>query len=76
MNSVALTQRIVGSNDEKVVVLYRQRGQWIDGRSCDCEVLGLYRLLDGKVVRLQMFYFDPVLVAEFLGSAAGSNGWL
>lgn len=35
----------------------------------DSEVLGLYRLHDGKVARAQMFYFDVESVAKFLAKA-------
>jgi len=70
-----LNPRIIASKDEEVVLLYHQRGKRIDdGRSCDCEVLGLYRVVGGKVVRLQMFYFDPVQVTNFLSSATEANG--
>jgi ketosteroid isomerase-like protein len=58
--------RVIASNDVEVVVHYHQRGTDASGRSCDSEVLGLYQVENGKVTRLQMFYFDPAHVARFL----------
>jgi hypothetical protein len=40
---------------------------------CDAEVLGLYTVDGRKVRRLQMFYFDPQQVSEFLNSQAPTN---
>jgi ketosteroid isomerase-like protein len=62
--------RLVASNDDEVVVHYHQRGTDHDGRTCDSEVLAVYRVENGKVTRLQMFYFEPEKVAEFLSAAA------
>jgi ketosteroid isomerase-like protein len=62
--------RIVASNDDEVVVHYHQRGTDQLGRSCDSEVLALYRVEDGMVSRLQMFYFEPEKVAAFLTDGA------
>ena len=61
-----LEHRIIASNDYEVVALYHQRGTDENGRSCETEVLALYRIVDGRVSRLQMFYFDPVQIAAFL----------
>jgi ketosteroid isomerase-like protein len=69
-----IEKRVIASNDVEVVVHYHQRGIDPSGRSCDSEVLGLYRVENGKVTRLQMFYFDPEQVADFLTrSAAGRS---
>jgi ketosteroid isomerase-like protein len=69
-----IEKRVIASNDVEVVVLYHQRGIDPSGRSCDNEVVGLYRVENGKVTRLQMFYFDPEHVADFLTrSAAGRS---
>ena len=62
--------RVVASNNDEVVVHYHQRGVHQSGRRCDSEVLALYRVVDGKVARLQMFYFEPDKVADFLIEAA------
>jgi ketosteroid isomerase-like protein len=62
--------RVVASNDEEVVVHYHQRGTDRTGRSCDSEVLAIYRVENGKVSRLQMFYFEPEKVADFLRAAS------
>jgi ketosteroid isomerase-like protein len=69
-----IEKRVIASNDVEVVVHYHQRGIDPSGRSCDSEVLGLYRVENGKVTRLQMFHFDPEQVADFLTrSAAGRS---
>lgn len=65
--------RIVASNDDEVVVHYHQRGIDQSGRSCDSEVLALYQVENGKVTRLQMFYFEPEKVADFLTGAASQS---
>src|ERR671910_484164 len=39
-------------------------------RTCDSEVLAIYRVENGKVTRLQMFYFEPEKIANFLTAAA------
>ena len=62
--------RVVASNDEEVVVHYHQRGTDQSGRTCDSEVLAIYRVENGKVTRLQMFYFEPEKIANFLTAAA------
>jgi len=61
--------RVVAANGNEVVVLWHQRGLSPNGERCDSEVLGYYRLRDGKLARAQMFYFDPVSVAAFLQRA-------
>jgi ketosteroid isomerase-like protein len=57
---------VVAANGDKVVVLWRQRGFSPSGERFDGEVLGLYRISDGKLARAQMFYFDTAAVAAFL----------
>ena len=61
--------RIVGANEEEVVVLWRQRGLSPSGQRFDGEVLGLYQIRDGKLARAQMFYFDTAEVAAFLAGS-------
>jgi uncharacterized protein len=63
--------RVVAASDDEVVVLWRQRGVTAAGDRFDGEVLGLYRLHDGKLARAQMFYFDTAAVARFLAKAKG-----
>ena len=58
--------RIVAATDREVVVVWRQRGLSPNGERLDTPVLGLYQVRDGKLARAQMFYFDPVAVADFL----------
>jgi ketosteroid isomerase-like protein len=60
--------RVVAADDEDVVVLYHQRGRSSAGRQFDQEVLGWYRVVDGKFARAQMFYFDTVALVDFLSS--------
>ncbi|HYT87184.1 MAG TPA: hypothetical protein VEL76_00560, partial [Gemmataceae bacterium] len=52
-----------------VVVLWHQRGVTPAGARFDGEVLGLYRVLEGKLARAQMFYFDTVPLVSFLARA-------
>src|SRR5262249_56372910 len=61
--------RVVAASDDEVVVLWQQRGISPAGERFDGEVLGLYRLRDGKLARAQMFYFDTEAVARFLARA-------
>ena len=60
--------RVVATSDDEVVVLWRQRGVTPAGVRFDGEVLGLYEVLDGKLARAQMFYFDTVPLASFLAA--------
>ncbi len=61
--------RVVAASDDEVVVLWQQRGISAAGERFDGEVLGLYRLRDGKLARAQMFYFDTTAVNNFLARA-------
>jgi ketosteroid isomerase-like protein len=61
--------RVVATNDNEVMVLYRQSGLSPAGDRYDGEVLGLYEFRQGKLTRAQMFYFDEVGAAEFLAKA-------
>jgi ketosteroid isomerase-like protein len=63
--------RVVAANDDEVVILYRQRGKSATGERYDGEVLGLYRLREGKLARAQMFYFDEAEAVRFLAGATG-----
>jgi ketosteroid isomerase-like protein len=65
----AMDPRVVAARDGEVVVLYRQRGVNAHGQRFDGEVLGLYRVLDRRLVRAQMFCFDTVGLARFLAEA-------
>jgi ketosteroid isomerase-like protein len=62
--------RIVAAGDDEVVVLWHQRGLSRSGERLDSQVLGLYRLRDGRLARAQMFYFDPVAVDAFVAAAS------
>lgn len=64
--------RAVASSEDEVVVLWRQRGVSRAGDRFDGEVLGLYRIREGKLARAQMFYFDTVALVNFLGRANGT----
>jgi ketosteroid isomerase-like protein len=61
--------RIVGANEDEVVVLWRQRGLTPSGERFEGDVLGLYKIRDGKLARAQMFYFDTTAVAAFLAKS-------
>ena len=58
--------RVVAASENEVVVLWCQRGITSSGERFEGEVLGLYRLRDGKLARAQMFYFDTQAVLDFL----------
>src|SRR5206468_811789 len=51
--------RVVAAGDAsgEVVVLWRQRGQSPTGERFECPVLGLYRVLRGRLAYAQMFHF-------------------
>src|SRR6266699_5554789 len=61
--------RVVAAGPDEAVVIWRQRGKGPNGEAFDSEVLGLYRFIDGKLARGQMFYFDPEGAARFLARA-------
>jgi len=63
---------VVAANDREVVVHWMQRGLSVDGERIESPVLGLYQVRDGKLLRGQMFYFDPVAVGRFLERASDS----
>ena len=65
-----LQPRVIAAAGQEVVVLWRQRGLTPAGESLDSEVLGLYRLREGKLARGQMFCFDPASVCAFLARAS------
>jgi ketosteroid isomerase-like protein len=65
--------RVVASSDDEVVILWRQRGISPAGDRFEGEVLGLYRLREGKLARAQMFYFDTQAAVSFLAKAKGSR---
>ena len=65
--------RVVAANEDDVVVQWRQRGISSSGARFDGEVLGLYRVRNGKLARAKMFYFDTAAVAAFLEKANPSR---
>jgi ketosteroid isomerase-like protein len=62
--------RVIASRDDEVAVLYHQRGRDSNGNILDCEVIGLYTVIAGKLRRAQMFYFDEQAAVRFLKNAA------
>ncbi len=68
-----LDPRVVAASEDEVVVLWRQRGLSPAGDRLEGEVLGLYKIREGKLARAQMFYFDTAAVMNFLGKATGSS---
>jgi ketosteroid isomerase-like protein len=65
-----LDPRVVAAAGPEVVVLWRQRGLTPAGESLDSQVLGLYRVHEGRLARGQMFYFDPASACAFLARAS------
>jgi ketosteroid isomerase-like protein len=65
-----MAPRVVGSNGDEVVVLWRQRGLSPSGERFDGPVFALYTVRDGRLARAQMFYFDTPALVEFLGRAS------
>jgi ketosteroid isomerase-like protein len=66
--------RVIGTTDDEVAILYRQRGVSPAGERFDGQVLGLYQLRDFKLARAQMFHFDEAAAASFLARAAIHGG--
>jgi ketosteroid isomerase-like protein len=64
-----LDPRIIASSSEEAVVLWHQRGLAPSGERIDTPVLGLYRVIGGRLLRGQMFYFDPRAAARFIADA-------
>ena len=65
----SMDPQVIATAGEEVVVLWRQRGVAPAGERFDGEVLGLYKLRNGKLTQAQMFYFDTVATANFLAKA-------
>jgi uncharacterized protein len=61
--------RVLGANEDEVVVLWQQRAVSPAGEDLETPVLGLYQVRNGKLARAQMFYFDPARVNDFLARA-------
>jgi ketosteroid isomerase-like protein len=61
--------RVIGSKGDEVAILYHQRGRDSKGNVIDDEVIGLYKVIHGKLRRAQMFHFDEPSVVAFLQSA-------
>lgn len=61
--------RVVAASDEEVVVLWRWRGVDPAGERFEDQVLGIYRVRDGKLARAQMFFFDTPALVRFLERA-------
>jgi ketosteroid isomerase-like protein len=62
--------RVIGTTDDEVAILYRQRAVSPAGERFEGQVLGLYQLRDFKLARAQMFHFDEAAAASFLARAA------
>lgn len=68
-----LEATFVEADDGTVVALFRHRA--VDparGERLDGPEIGLYRVRDDKVVRAQMFHFDPAALNRFLDAATES----
>jgi ketosteroid isomerase-like protein len=66
--------RVIGTTDDEVAILYRQRAVSPAGERFEGQVLGLYQLRDFKLARAQMFHFDEAAAASFLARAAVHAG--
>ena len=62
--------QVIGADDQRVVILYHQRGVSPTGERFDGEVIGLYELRDFRLARAQMFHFDEAACVRFLERAA------
>ena len=62
--------QVIAATDENVVVLWRQRGVTSEGVRFDGEVLGRYKIRDGKLFHAKMYYFDTAAVAAFLAKSS------
>jgi ketosteroid isomerase-like protein len=65
-----MNPRIVAASENEIVVLWTQRGMSSLGNRFEGEVLGLYRLREGRLAQAQMFYFDTAAVVAFLERAS------
>jgi ketosteroid isomerase-like protein len=66
----AMDPHVVAASGNDIVILWRQRGVAGCGDHFDGEVLAMYTVKDGELMRAQMFYFDTVEVINFLKKAA------
>jgi ketosteroid isomerase-like protein len=64
--------RVVATNGDEVVVQYTTRALAPNGERYESEVLGLYKVRDGKFARAQMFHYDTAGILAFLERAAES----
>jgi ketosteroid isomerase-like protein len=62
---------VIAAADDRVVVLWRQRGRSPTGLCFDGQVLGLYEVRGERLASAQMFYFDTDAVKRFLADAEG-----
>ena len=62
--------QLIATSGEEAVVLWHQRGVDRAGHQFECPVLGLYRVVQDKLLRAQMFYFDTIATANFLNDAS------
>jgi uncharacterized protein len=65
--------RVIATDGETVVVVYRQRAVAASGERLDAPVLGLYHVRDSKLARAQMFHFDTAAIMRFLAEARESE---
>ena len=65
--------RVVSTNGDEVVVLYRQRAVSPQGERFDSPVLGLYEVREGKFARAQMFHYDTASTIDSPARAAGGS---
>jgi ketosteroid isomerase-like protein len=65
-----MNPRVLCANERnEVVVLYRQRGVSASGARFETDVIGLYEVQGGRLVRAQMSYFDEAGTNRFLAQS-------
>ena len=61
--------RVVGTRGDDVVIRYVTRAVAPDGERFESDVLGVYTVRDGKLLRARMHHFDTAAVVAFLDRA-------
>jgi ketosteroid isomerase-like protein len=59
--------RVIATDGETVVIMYRQRAVAASGERLDAPVLCLYHVRDGKLARAQLFHFDTAAIMPLPG---------